>query len=339
MKKFLVKLSYTVFPLWLAFVGLTLYVSSFIIPNASGDIGKLGLIPFGNDYDIMLKDSMIDDTLFQTIDNIDEIRRINADVLTIGDSFSQQKNGGYQNYMEQKGIKVVNVDRNLYSNPIQFAYNILDMNFVDSSNVRFVVVEKVEREFCGSIGAFDVSKKEKVIPTGIADKKVSKPTASRMRDFVFYRLGIKTPIYTGILNKDLFTSDQPRKLFFYHDDIETKAHVDKTDEENAKKVVELLQKKAKSRGIDLILMIAVDKYDLYQRYLVDNKYPTKTINEDVKRIFGNTPNILLTKYYLLPLVDNGTKDVFKYNDTHWSYKASRKVAEELYNRMMTISSN
>lgn len=44
----------------------------------------------------------------------------------------------------------------------------------------------------------------------------------------------------------------------------------------------------------------------------------------------NTPELLLTKKYLVPLVKRVEKDVFMFNDTHWSYKASEAVSNEIY---------
>jgi hypothetical protein len=41
----------------------------------------------------------------------------------------------------------------------------------------------------------------------------------------------------------------------------------------------------------------------------------------------------MSKQYLLPLIEKGEKDVFMFNDSHWSYKASSLVANELVNRI------
>ena len=35
------------------------------------------------------------------------------------------------------------------------------------------------------------------------------------------------------------------------------------------------------------------------------------------------------KRHLLPLIERGEKDVFMFNDSHWSYKASSLIAHEL----------
>ena len=59
MRKFLIKLSYTVFPLWILVVGLVLYTSLYVDKQSGGDIGSLLLIPFGNDYNQMLEEKTI----------------------------------------------------------------------------------------------------------------------------------------------------------------------------------------------------------------------------------------------------------------------------------------
>ena len=46
MKKFLKKLSYTVLPVFLLLFGLTAYVTIYVLPKTTGDLGHLALIPF-----------------------------------------------------------------------------------------------------------------------------------------------------------------------------------------------------------------------------------------------------------------------------------------------------
>jgi len=83
-------------------------------------------------------------------------------------------------------------------------------------------------------------------------------------------------------------------------------------------------------------MFPVDKYDMYQDHIVDNPYPRKTYNEDAREIFGNTPQVLLCKYLLTPLIEKGEKDVFLFDDSHWSIKASEIVGKELSQRVKTL---
>ena len=93
------------------------------------------------------------------------------------------------------------------------------------------------------------------------------------------------------------------------------------------------QEKAKEKGVRLLVMIAADKYDIYQNHIVDNPFPVKTNNEDIERIIGRRTSLLLTKRCLLPFIDKEEKDIYMFNDTHWSYKASKIIADELYQRI------
>ena len=348
MKKFLIKLLLMVFPLWLILIGLTVYISIYVAPRISGDIGNLICIPFGHEYDHNLKRNMFNDLLFQTIYQTDSLKIIHTDVLTIGDSFSQPKTqlktGSYQNYLCKKGLSIINCYRYLYNSPIQYAYNILNENIVDSTNTQYLIVENVERGFEGTFVAFSPEKKEVPsgkLPTDNPSKKVKSVnewSVARVRDYILYQIG-KSPIYNTKLDTDLFSSDEANGLYFYHNDIERGTTIKKGNEEIIKKVFEMLKHKAEEKGITLILLVAVDKYDLYQDHIINNPWPKKTVNEDLQRILGKSPNLLLSKYYLTPLIEKGEKDVFMFNDTHWSYKASKVVADELYNRIEFFRSN
>ena len=77
----------------------------------------------------------------------------------------------------------------------------------------------------------------------------------------------------------------------------------------------------------------VDKYDLYQDFITDNAFSRKTVMEDIQRMLGESQDLLLTKDLLLPMVASGEKDVYLFNDSHWSYKATKAVARQLYERI------
>ncbi len=336
MKKFLLKLSYTVLPLWLAIVGCVFYISLYVSPRMSGDIGHLVCIPFGHEYNEMLDRQTVKDTLFATIATTEGLRTVHADVLTIGDSFSQQKNCGYQNYIAQAGFTVANTERHLYSSPLQYAFNLLDRGIVDSTNIRFMVVENIEREFVQNILKFSPDVTE--LATALPQKTAVNWSAARARDFIMYRLGFSTPVYSATLDGDFFTYDDPRTLYFYREDITLGTAIPKDAEAKVVSAFTTLYEKAQRRGVKLIILVAVDKYDLYQSHIAGNTFPAKTVNEDLERILQHTdtplPHVVMAKKCLLPLVERGVKDVFMVNDSHWSYKASEAVAHELCNTML-----
>ena len=351
MKKFLIKISYTVLPLWLLTVGLVAYLSLYVTPNIHGDIGVLACIPFGHEYDANLEKKALKEILFTTIDRTDALKQIHVQVLNIGDSFSQLGNGGHQNYLCHQGLTVANTKRTMYDSPLQYAYNIMDMGIIDSTNAQILIVEAAERDFEKYIKAFDIGKidmAEESSPTNTSnngaktsnwsiagDRDPNIWSLSRARDWLMYKTGRSKPIYTAQLNDDLFSSEEPRQLYFYCFDIINGVSFNKNSEEKLVQVFNTLRDKAQEKGMTFILMIAVDKYDLYQTYIVDNPYPAKTVNEDIERILGKNANLFMTKECLLPLIEKEEKDVFRYTDTHWSYKASETIAEALYQHLIT----
>lgn len=338
MKKFLIKLSFTVFPVMLLLIGSMIYLSVYVSPNASGDIGKLGMIPFGHEYNSFLEQNYPKETLFETVKR-ENISKVQTEVLTIGDSFSQQGRYGYQNYMAHKGIKVVNCFDNVTDNPLQIAYDLLERNIINHELTKILIVECGERTIVGRVKRFN--------PNTIRDEHMKKSagekepeivnngndwSVSRARDFILYRIGIENPIYKAVLRQDFFTSDEPNVLYLYNKDIENENCLKGSIADKVSEVYKILRNKARERGVELFLMVAVDKYDLYQSFIVDNRFSPKTINEDLERVLPDTPELILTKKYLYPLVERGEKDVFMFNDTHWSYKASEVVANALLSK-------
>lgn len=344
MKKFLIKLSYTVLPIWAGLVSLVCYITFFISPDISGDIGRLGCIPFGHEYDAMLEKSMLKEKLFRTVKRSDFTKDLNVDVLTIGDSFSQQQEGGYQNYLAAKGLNTLNCWQGLFANPFQYAYTLLEQGLIDSTKVKVLIVENCERNYDETVRNFDFKaagktkqiNEEQYDSNNAAEGNVRDPNAwslSRARDYILYKTGWSTPIYKEGLDRDLFQSDEPKALYFYNEDITKGLHISEGNKDKIRWTFNTLCEKAAERGIILIHLIAVDKYDLYQTHIVDNPYPVKSVNEEIAAVIGENPHLLIAKNYLLPLVDEGEKDIFMFHDTHWSYKASRVIADEIFLRI------
>jgi hypothetical protein len=243
---------------------------------------------------------------------------------------------GYQNYLAAQGVSVANCTRGLYENPFQYAYNILDMGLVDSTNINVLVVQVGERDLVIRSEEFDVNKVDiheldSKSPSN-GGRSANNWSLLRARDFLMYRLD-KCPVYKVTLDKDYFNSKEPRSLYFYCADITNGLNIDEASKAKVQKVFQVLTQKAEERGIALVLLIPVDKYDMYQDHIVDNPYPRKTYVEDAREIFGDTPNVLLCKYLLTPLIERGEKDVFLFDDSHWSIKAAEIVGKELSKRV------
>lgn len=337
MRKFLIKVSYTLLPLWLLAVAAVVWFSLFVCPQASGDIGRLQLIPFGNEYDSTLAKNYIPEMHFTTVYDLAELNQAKADLITVGTSFSERGVDGYQNYLAQHGLKVVNCERHLYFNPITFAYEIMNLGIIDSTNTRVLVVECGERGVDEYMYGFEPKSSLQLVRADkkkLGRKSPNEWSLARFRDYVVFRTGLhELPCLDVMLDNDLFsyTGDE-RHLFFYADDIKQMG-INPQHEEKMKKTWQSLVDKAAEKGIRLMFVVPVDKYDLYQDHIVNNPYGHKTVNEDIVRVFNNDPRILITRDYLKPLVDSGEKDIFLFNDTHWSYKAASAVADEICRRL------
>ena len=346
MRKFLINISYTVLPVWLFFVGLAVYL--WLTNDNSGDLMRLGLINSGPEYTDSIRAGLLPQVYYGGLDDDHLLRRDTCDVLVIGDSFSHGggvgKQGDYVNYLaHDSGLKVVvfTPQDPTLSSPVQVAYDILNLGIIDSINVRNLVVQEVERYLVPRHNGFVTTN------TGIprlekaeteADASASKQDVSpllRVKDFLFYHLFGANPIFKVKLSRPVFGGEQPDQLYFYREDVEMGFDVTSNSREKIidsyQKVIEL----ARARGVNLIFLVACDKYDLYQDYIIDNPYPAKTLNEDLQQWMPSQDQdyFVFSKRVLLPYVEQGVKDVYLFNDTHWSPASSRLIAAEIIKKL------
>ena len=274
---------------------------------------------------------------FTTVYDLAELNQAKADLITVGTSFSERGVDGYQNYLAQHGLKVVNCERHLYFNPITSAYEIMNLGIIDSTNTKVLVVECGERGVDEYMYGFEPKSSLQLVRADkkkLGRKSPNQWSLARFRDYVVFRTGLhELPCLDVMLDNDLFSyPGDERHLFLYADDIKQMG-INPQHEEKMKKTWQSLVDKAAEKGIRLMFVVPVDKYDLYQDHIVNNPYGHKTVNEDIVRVFNNDPRILITRDYLKPLVDSGEKDIFLFNDTHWSYKAASAVADEICRRL------
>lgn len=341
MKKFLIKLSYTVLPVWLFFVGLVIYLST--MEENPGDLMRLALVPGGPEYTDSVAAAIPDKVYYKAENNDSALLASQARVVVIGDSFSHGggvgKRGDYVNYLSRDcGGQVV-----LYtpldpstSSPMQNAYDLLVHAGADSTCMRNLVVEEVERYLVERHSSFTTQGVAKPRPAIRPDRlaagtgrKDSSPLL-RAKDYIFYRLFGANPIYEAQLSQPMFGGIDPDHLYFYNEDVINGINVDAAARQRVVDCFDKVMAAARERGVNVVFVIAADKYDLYQDYIVDNPYPSKTLNEDLERWMArDIDHFVITKRVLHPLLEQGVKDVYLYNDTHWSPASSQLVAAEV----------
>ncbi len=346
MKKFLINISYTVLPLWLLLVGLATYLT--ITGDNSGDLMRLGLIDSGPEYADSVRATALPEVYYTTVSSDSVLRADTCDVLVIGDSFSHGggvgKQGDYVNYLAHdsgRRVTVFSPGEARLSNPVQLAYDVMKAGLVDSTRVRNLVVQEVERYIVGRHCSFNAgnevdftSQQPAAQSAAAAPARQESSPLLRVKDFVFYRFFGANPIYKARLSRPVFGGQEPDVLYFYNDDV--KLGVNLTDDERLAVTgcYRLLIAMARERGVNLIVVVAADKYDIYQDWIVDNPYPAKTLSEDISRWMApELDRFVIARQVLHPLVEQGVKDVYLFNDTHWSPASSRIIAAQVINKL------
>lgn len=322
---------------------------TFIARDGHGDLDRLGFYfsGYASTEQITYEKKHIDfkDYIFNK--NQEKI-----DILTIGDSFS---NGGagafYQDYLTEKYDKnVLHIMNNTSFNAVQLLYLIDKFGYLDYINPKTVILESVERSMNDRFGKEniiipDITKEEfekllfkgsnapndtnsKIAP-GIMINANSKFIINRIRYYGNDEI-LSSDVFVTKLNKDLFSnSNNSRLLMYYHDDLwyeKIEANYDNINN-NINKVSDFLREK----NIKLIFMTNVDKYDLYYPY-VSNKNKHEENNFFDK--FDSIPKkyeFVNTKKILRQMINNGEKDIYWLNDTHWSWKAQQRVVDAIVN--------
>ena len=277
----------------------------------------------------------------------------NIDMVTIGDSFSNGGAGGknryYQDYISTiYNKKVLNLNIQNYKNYLEIIAFFANSGYLEKIGVKYVLIESVQREALVRFARSDLNlsiKKDKnlenifghaIETNNIEEINKFKPSIINNLNLNAFIYNIKyyikgygklnSSVYIEKLNKDLFTSKSSSKLAFYHEDIkklslETKENIELLNH-NFNNLADILE----SKGIKLIFMPAVDKYNLYRPYIISNNYIESIFFEylstlDKKYIFINTKEILSKN------LENSERDIFYADDTHWSYKASNNIIE------------
>ena len=123
-------------------------------------------------------------------------------------------------------------------------------------------------------------------------------------------------------------------LYFYNDDVKMGLDVTAAKRKAIVNNYDELISMAREKGVNLVIVVACDKYDMYQDFIIDNPYPAKTLNEDLEQWMApEMDRFVMAKRVLHPLVEQGVKDVYLFNDTHWSPASSRLIAREVINKL------
>jgi len=267
------------------------------------------------------------------------------DVMTIGDSFSEQDSLGYKNFMAHQGVSVLHMDGYLTNeNPVQMLVELINGGFFDHIQVGTVVLESVERLFVQRCENIDFSR-AMAMDSLFSMMTVSRKVRPKQHVRFFSDAMIKIPwtnleylyldkpryteVYKVSITSDGLFTNGPRDLLFAEIDVRDMAiKNDSSKIVECNKNLEIIRQMLSKRKMKLVVMVCPDKYDLYYPYIVEKG----ELGEP--RFFSYFNSLPKTYTYLnvfdslsvkLPFV----KDVYYYDDTHWSPATAKWVGGEL----------
>lgn len=356
MRKFILSTCFFIVPF------LALYTFNIFIYSprgAEGDLARMGYL-YSNPSPSSLINSQYnlpkEYTLLSEI-NITSNKN-NPDVMTIGDSFSEQETLGYKNFLANKGIAVVHVDRGISGgNPIQTLVALANSDLFDFIKPKYVVLQSIEREINARTTNIDFNarieninfynpKGSKPIPNNINESEVENPNHNlsffsdatlKMPLNNFLYLFIDKPLSSNTYkvkstSSNLF-SNNPDNILFYKNDLrklDTKNDSLKTL--NSINILNKLNELLSKKCIELIVLVSPDKYDLYYPYIQNkSSYMKPTFFSTYEKTEKKYQNIDTYRVLSSKLVNE--PDIYYYDDTHWSPKGAKIVAEEIFDRI------
>ena len=343
MKKFILRVALFLSPVLVGFIFTELFFST-----DKGDLLKVGYIADVSDYDReeIFKEEFERKKFFTYFSELDLNKKQKFRTLIIGDSFSEQGNFGFTNYLAEltKG-NLLYLDRKLHENPFQTMFSIINGDFLDSIKVDYIVLQSVERAIAIrteidesailTIDSLNKLNEQLKSSTPVGSNQVDKLFSDRMLKFATINVGYQlddnafySDTYIVKTTHNHFSVDNNNLLFFSDDLLSV--------EENSKlKIVEKLNTdlntisaKLAEKGIRLIVLISPDKYSFYYDEIIGKeKYPKSRFFELFKLLpkdyqFVNSEEILKKSI-------KNQKDLYFYDDTHWSPFAAKIIAKEL----------
>lgn len=279
-----------------------------------------------------------------------------VDVLTIGDSFSIGGGEGRNNYFQDYIATISNASvlhLNMLVNdegPLATAIVLLNSGYLDLIKPKVLLIESVERASVDRFGKEVDFAKTSSIDT--IREFYSKPSNNfnYLEKTTFLNNANLKYVYCKIaylfsdtptkgvvvvrkkLSQSMFKVKNDRTLLFVYDDIK---NIGRTFPDSVKKLNENFNRfseELQKKDIRLYFMPAVDKYNLYSEYILNNPYPKSSFFEELRKL-PKKYEFIDTKAILLAALRQGEKDIYYADDTHWSWRAPELIFNQVrFNR-------
>lgn len=341
MKKFILKSLLFTFPF------LLLHLINVLFYDVNdGDLIRVGYLYSNPCSNKTINSQFQIKKTYQQVSQIDLSKENKFDVITFGDSFSDQDSLGYQNYLAQKGFSVLDIDKSLGENSIDRLIKFANGDFFDKVKTNYVVLETVERRFIDYAQSANITSCHQTNSIKKNIRSIQREHKSEELEF-FSETTLKAPL-SNILyefedkpqtsqtfkvrtrTNNLF-SNHPNHLLFYQDDYLFLPQKNSYSELNkANSVINNIQEILKKKNIKLVLLIAPDKFDIYYPYISHKeKYSEPLFFQNLDSL--PKKYIILESYKVLSEAIKQKKNIYYYADTHWSPIGAELIADEIAN--------
>ena len=302
--------------------------------SVGGDLCRMGYIigskmPRINSIDLPMRHISLKDYQGQKID-----------MVTIGDSFSNGGGGGknryYQDYIASiNNMSVLSLGEFKNVDFITMISILNNNGFLDRVKPRYVLIGATERGFKDMIVDIDYDKnidmteikkymKENFL--GLPNVPfINNGNMKYLINSIVYKYrdhGLFSDVYVANLSREMFTVKDGSTLLY----LPYRTRIDKSEVAKLNDNMNKLADRLRAKGIQLIYMPYVDKYSLYYKWLVNKRFPDSPFFE-MLRPLPKRYEFIDTKTLLLDALEKGEKDIFYADDTHSSWKASKKIFE------------
>ncbi len=343
MRKFIFKTILFCIPILAAFLS-----NVFLGAKDKGDLIRMGyLLDKTGNYRDIFKEAFSSEQKFVDFSSQNMQHKPKYTIFTIGDSFSQQGNFGYQNYLaSDSSISLLHF--NSWGNPLEILNGVINGDILDTIKVEYIIVQSVERNIVQRAHNLDSTYVIDFRKATERDWKsiisLEKNKLSNQKITLFSDAVIKFPLYNFLylyddnaffsevykvkLTNKSFSLEENELLFYFDELININSNNNLKSIQNLNNELNRLSLRLNKKGIKLIVLLSPDKFDIYYSNVVNKEqYP--------KPLFFDYFNKLSKKYIYIDskelLMDaiSSKKDIYFFDDTHWSPFAVQIIAESI----------
>lgn len=307
------------------------YWRGFNEPRLDGDLTRVGFYS-ENDFGWNSEQIQYEEPLFSLDDPDREFH-----IVIVGDSFSNDERGGWPNALaELSGLNVGVFELGVDLDPL--------LDPPQHRGPRVLILESVERSLAtkfegsspcdeaihpvkghGPLSFEPLATRSEPYERDSSPQGTSVDIGYELKRLTYGRLQDRVRRF-ALTRSDLFSNARPDEILIFSNDFNKGTW----DEETWKRIacrVNSIEGQVRSSGnTEFVFLVAPDKSTVYGEFGRDGNFSTSKLDHLYQHTGATTLDI---RAFLRELIEDGEKDVYLPNDTHWSPRVHRAVAREI----------